>query len=74
MDKCNRTDCPMRNGVFSDECNIEDCPYRKTEKIDDWETASKFLGMIFGISEDKRKEWTEQAKRDYYARKEDEGK
>lgn len=34
-----------------------------------WETASKFLGMIFGISEEKRKEWTEKAKNDYYANK-----
>ena len=31
---------------------------------DNIETASKFLAMIFGISEDKRKELTEQVKQD----------
>lgn len=45
----------------------------KTNNEDNWETASKFLGMIFGISEEKRKEWTEKAKNDYLSKK-DEGK
>ena len=54
--------------------NIEKCENEEINKDENWETASKFLGMILGISEEKRKEWTEQAKRDYYINKESEGR
>lgn len=66
MNKCNKLNCPMQYNKVADDCDIKDCPYRTTDKIEDWETSSKFLAMIFGITEEQRKEWTEQAKKDYY--------
>lgn len=73
MDKCNKKNCPMQFDKVSDDCDIKDCPYRTTDKDDNWEIASRFFGMILGISEKQRKEWTEKAKNDYYATKEIEG-
>ena len=72
MDKCNKLNCPMQHSVVPPDCDIKDCPYRTTDKIDNWETASKFLSMIFGISEEKRKEYLEKAKREYYEKKDEE--
>lgn len=74
MDKCNKLNCPMQYNKVKNDCDIKDCPYRTVDKIEDWETASKFLAMIFGITEEQRKEYLEKAKNDYYMRKEDEGK
>ena len=54
--------------------NIEKCENEEIGKDENWETASQFLSMIFGISEEKRKEWTEQAKRDYYINKDGESR
>lgn len=73
MDKCNKKNCPMQFDKVPDDCDIKDCPYRTTDKDDNWEIASKFFGMILGISEEQRKEWTEKSKNDYYANKEIEG-
>ena len=59
----------MYNVKLPDNLYINECPHKTAEKEENWETASKFLGMIFGISEEKRKEWTEKAKNDYYENK-----
>ena len=56
MDKLDKANCPVQNE-------------KSSNKDDNWEIASKFLGMIFGISEEQRKEWTEKAKNDYYTNK-----
>jgi hypothetical protein len=68
MDKCNKLNCPMQYNKVKDDCDIKDCPYRTIDKIEDWETASKFLAMIMGISEEDRIKWTEKAKQDYYSK------
>ena len=54
--------------------NKEKCENEKINKDENWEMASKFLGVIFGISDEKRKKWTEQAKRDYYINKDGESR
>ncbi len=68
MNKCNKLNCPMQYNKVKDDCDIKDCPYRTVDKIEDWETASKFLAMIMGISEEDRIKWTEKAKQDYYSK------
>lgn len=68
MNKCKKLNCPMQYGKVKDDCDIKDCPYRTVDKIEDWETASKFLAMIMGISEEDRIKWTEKAKQDYYSK------
>lgn len=35
--------------------NIEKCKNEEINKDEKWETASKFLGVIFGVSEEKKK-------------------
>lgn len=59
----------MQYNKVKDDCDIKDCHYRTVDKIEDWETASKFLAMIMGISEEDRIKWTEKAKQDYYSKK-----
>lgn len=49
-------------GVCINKSNI---PNNKQDNVNNIETASKFLAMIFGILEDKRKELTEKAKQDF---------
>lgn len=61
MSKCNKLNCPMQYNKVADDCDIKDCPYRTTDKIEDWETASKFLAMIFETFEKQRKENTEKS-------------
>lgn len=68
MNKCNKLNCPTPYNKVKDDCDIKDCPYRTVDKIEDWETASKFLAMIMGISEEDRIKWTEEAKQDYYSK------
>lgn len=65
MNKCNKLNCPMQHNKIADDCDIKDCPYRTTDRIEDWETALKFLTMIFGMSEKQGKECVEKVKRDY---------
>lgn len=65
MNKCNKLNCPMQYNKVADDCDIKDCPYRTTDKIEDRETALKFLAMIFVLSEEQRKECVEKVKRDY---------
>ena len=62
----------MPNNKVTDNCSVKDFSHKTPEKEDNWETASKFLGMIFGISEEQRKDCTKKAKNDYYSGKSEE--